>query len=131
MLVLENFVKDLLREKIIVNYQADRNRVREFYNQKYRGLGECCFYDFNWKLWEKWYISSFTKKIIYFDQRWIDHFAAEVGGNRVNSKPFQEEAYVDGIKCHICNIVFTERISRITHLKSLPHQIRTQFLKDP
>lgn len=131
MSVLEDFVKDLLREKIIINYQAERNRVREFYVQKYRGLGKCCFHDFNWKLWEGWYIESFTNKKIYFDQRWIDYFVVEVGGNRVNSKPFQEEAYVDGRKCLICNIIFANGISRETHLKSLHHQIRTQFLNDP
>ncbi|XP_072375647.1 putative helicase mov-10-B.1 [Diabrotica undecimpunctata] len=128
--VLEDFVKRLLKENIIKNYTAQRVTVREFYNKNYRDVGKMSFHDFNLELWKYWYINSFTKNTIKFDERWINYFAVQVGGSSVNKEPFNEQVYINEKKCLLCNVTFHNQDNYVRHLDKLSHQVRLSYAKN-
>ncbi|XP_072386065.1 putative helicase mov-10-B.1 [Diabrotica undecimpunctata] len=128
--VLEDFVKDLLKQNIIQNYTAQKETAREFYFAKYRQLGKLSFFKFKKELWKYWYVNSFTSQKINFNEHWINYFADQLGGSSLNKEPFNEQAYINDQKCLLCNVIFDNPDNYKSHLEWLDHQIRLSYVKN-
>ncbi|XP_050506187.1 putative helicase mov-10-B.1 isoform X2 [Diabrotica virgifera virgifera] len=128
--VLEDYVKDLLKENIIQNYTAQKETAREFYFEKYRQRGKLSFFKFKKELWKYWYVNSYTSQTIKFNEQWINYFAVQLGENSLNKEPFNEQTYINDQNCSLCNVIFNNPDEYKSHLEWMDHQIRLSYVKN-
>lgn len=129
--VYEDFIIELLRHEIMVDYRADKKEVTNFYNSNYKQKGKCSFHNFCHRLYYLWYILKIVKQVIHFDKEWTKYISNLDRAQVVLAKKkVPEEKYCDEKSCRLCLVKFSNEDEFNEHRKSTKHQVRMQYLQD-
>uniref|UniRef100_V5H1S2 Putative RNA helicase n=1 Tax=Anoplophora glabripennis TaxID=217634 RepID=V5H1S2_ANOGL len=126
----EDFIRELLRNNLITEYQSDQGAVQKYFNGNFKQKANCSFEKFCSKLWKNWYVIEFKKNVIYFDEKWLDYISKTKKAQNTLKKEMSSKQKVSGESCQLCLLKFSSENDFQDHVNSIKHKVRELYLNN-